>query len=129
MKIVDENIQFDMPEKKRKASNSAGNVFLGVILILVGIVWLFNNLSIITPRTFSLLFSWPMLMVVIGGYLLAVKKWIAGALITIVGAIFFITSAFNVHLSFSKVVLPVIIILIGVAVIVSTKEIKGKNKK
>ena len=56
------------------------NLFLGVTLIVVGVLWMMNNLELLSDSLFDVVFSWQMLLVLIGGYLLALRKWLAGGI-------------------------------------------------
>ena len=102
-----------------KPSNNRGYIFLGVLLIAIGALWLFHNFGIIKPRVFDILFSWQMLMVVIGGYLLAVKQYAPGAIVGGLGLVFLLVDAFDIPISFTKVVLPAIVIAIGISMLIS----------
>lgn len=57
------------------------NLFLGVTLIVVGVLWMMNNLELLSDSLFDVVFSWQMLLVLIGGYLLALRKWLAGGIV------------------------------------------------
>lgn len=61
------------------------NLFLGVTLIVVGVLWMMNNLELLSDSLFDVVFSWQMLLVLIGGYLLALRKWLAGGIVAAVG--------------------------------------------
>lgn len=109
------------PEKRSvpEGTGKGGYVFLGVALILVGLLWLLNNFGFIGPRLFDVVFSWQMLMVVIGGYLLSVKRYPAGAIVGGLGLLFLIVHAFDVHIDFIKVILPSIMIAVGISLLIT----------
>ena len=44
------------------------NLFLGVTLIVVGVLWMMNNLELLSDSLFDVVFSWQMLLVLIGGF-------------------------------------------------------------
>lgn len=123
MEILNEN---HIPQGNHRGSSNCckdpkrcGNIYLGVMLIATGLLWLFHNIGFIGSGVFNIIFSWEVLMIVLGGYMLAIRRYTMGAIIGGVGLLFLITSAFNIHISFSKVVLPIIIIAIGISLIVS----------
>lgn len=118
MEIIDGN---GLPEQpaKRKETTFAGNIYLGVIMIAIGLLWLLYNFHWITYGLFRFIFSWPMLLVAVGGYLLAVRRRSAGYIIGGLGALFLILNNINITLPWGKIVLPILIVVAGVAVILS----------
>ena len=97
----------------------AHRIYLGSALVGVGIIWMLYNFDVIGYRFFDVFFSWQMLLVVIGGYLLAVKKWGVGAITALAGAFFVATDLLGVHIPFNKVVLPGLCIMAGLAVLLA----------
>lgn len=95
----------------------AGTTYAGCALIAAGLAWLLYNTGVIDPRAFDILFSWQVLMIVAGGYLLAVRAWIAGGVVSGMGALLLAADLFNLHISFSKIVLPLLLVSIGVAML------------
>ena len=119
MDILNDN-GIPQPQKPQKRDTTwGGNLYLGVILILVGVVWLFYNFDMISYRFFDILFSWQMLVVVIGGYLIAVKRYSAGIIIGALGVLFVLMDAFDIHISVSKIVLPAVVIAIGISLLIT----------
>lgn len=113
-----------LPEQPRKIKETAvaGNIYLGVVLIAIGFIWLSYNMGWISYGLFSTLFSWQMLIAAMGGYLLSLRRWSAGLIIGGLGIALVIVDAFDISLSFSKIVLPLIIIAAGIALILSRLE-------
>lgn len=110
-------------EKTRKCGAwKEKNIYLGVVLILVGIVWLLDNFNLIDSRFFDVVFSWQMLLVVIGGYLLSTRNWAAGGTVMLIGVCFLLTDIFNVCLPIGKLILPLIFIAGGVSLVLSRKR-------
>ena len=60
-----------------------------------------------------------MLLVATGGFLLALRRWGAGLLTGGLGILFMAMDVLNIHLSFSKIVLPVLLMAAGIALIIS----------
>lgn len=118
MEIIDGNRLPEQPAK-RKDTSLAGNIYLGIILIAIGLLWLAYNFHWINYGVFGFIFSWPMLLVAIGGYLLAVRRRNAGLIIGGLGAVFLILQNINISLSFGKIVLPIVIMAAGIALILS----------
>lgn len=53
-------------------------IYFGVLLILAGTVWLLHAFGIISHHTFDVLFSWQMVIILIGLYLLALRQLYVG---------------------------------------------------
>ncbi|MDR2937090.1 MAG: DUF5668 domain-containing protein [Rikenellaceae bacterium] len=98
---------------------SSRNIFLGGILILVGVVWLLKNFDVISYRVYDVFFSWEMLLTVIGLYLLTLHRWVAGGIVTVVGAGFLVTNVFGVDIPFEKVIFPLVFVTAGLGVLFS----------
>lgn len=95
--------------------------YLGCVFIAAGLLWLLNNLDILGEKAFSMIFSWQTLLVLIGGYLLAVKARVAGWILIGIGAFFMVTQWLHIDLPVNKIVLPILIIVLGVTFLVRRK--------
>ena len=80
MEVINDSRLPEQPHRKGE-TNIAGNIYLGIILVAIGVIWLFYNTGWIGYGLFNALFSWQMLLVAAGGYLLAVRRWSAGVII------------------------------------------------
>ena len=84
-----EIIENDKPGRNRTVEIiRPRNLFIGIILILAGILWLLNNFGLLSNSAFELIFSWHMLVVLIGTYLLSLSRWIPGSIVTAIGMLF-----------------------------------------
>lgn len=119
MEILHEDRSPSEGPAARRADLPAGKIYLGAVLALAGVVWLASNLHWIGFGTFRAIFSWRMLLVVIGGYLLALRQWSAGAIIGCVGIFFVVTDWLGVVFPFGKIVLPIAVIAVGIALMLS----------
>ena len=123
MEILNENPAPQQRHKqgypKKSDPSTTGNIYLGVILILAGLLWLSYNFRWISYGVFDVIFSWQMLLTLIGGYLLAIRKWTAGIIVGGIGMLFLMIEVLDIHVSLSKVILPVIIMAIGIGLIIS----------
>jgi len=118
MEVINDSRPPQRPQK-RKEGNLAGNIYLGGILVAIGLIWLLYNIGWIGYGLFHALFSWQMLLVATGGFLLALRRWGAGLLTGGLGILFMAMDVLNIHLSFSKIVLPVLLMAAGIALIIS----------
>lgn len=122
MEVIDERQIPKQQEKRRAEITLVGRVYLGGLLIVTGLLWLLRNMDLISYTTFATLFSWQMLLVVVGGYLLVVRRWTSGLIIGGLGVLFLFFDLFGVNLSFSSIILPILIIATGIALILSRFE-------
>jgi uncharacterized membrane protein YidH (DUF202 family) len=114
MEIID-----NQKRNTTKGSALPQRVYLGVVLILIGVVWMLYNFDAVGYRFFDLFFSWQMLLVAVGGYFLALKRWAVGTIVAGVGVFFVATDFLGLHIPFDKVALPVIVIAAGLVVLLS----------
>ena len=97
-------------------------IYLGAVLIAVGVVWILYNFDVIGHRFFDLFFSWQMLLAAVGGYFLALRKWAAGGILMFIGAFFVIASLLDICIPFEKIALLVIFIAAGLVLLLSWKK-------
>ena len=96
----------------QKTNNRA---VLGIILILVGAVLIAGNLSILPHAIPSWVFSWRMLLIVIGLLLLATKQNKGpGIVLILIGGFFIADQIFDNYYNLHRVFWPSLIILVGV---------------
>lgn len=105
-------------EKCCRDENSMGrNIYFGAILISLGTVWLLNNFDVVNKAFFDAIFSWQMLITIIGGYILSLRNWVSGGIVTGVGIILFGTRIMGIDIPMEKLFIPLIFIAAGVAII------------
>jgi len=123
-----------MSEKANKNSN----IILAVILIVIGGLWLLRQLGIYIdlPRIhlqdlffpirnlfrdfWHFVFSWQIILIVIGLILLAGKRSTGGLVLIIIGGLFLLPEIFYIPGFTAALILPVVLIGVGVALIVKT---------
>ncbi len=110
-----------LPEPPYRKDASIRRSYLGIVLILAGVVWLLYNFDRLEYRIFDMFFSWQTLMIVLGGYLLAIRKWIGGGIVLALGVVFLLTDFFGIHIPIGKVVLPVLVIAAGISVLLTRR--------
>lgn len=117
MEVLNEEIvgESTSPEK-HPLSRSVYN-FAGALMIVCGLVWLGSNYNILSPRFIDAILSWQMLMVAIGVWLLCARNYISGGVVTALGAVLVVVDYFNIHISFERLVLPLLLVVAGVAMI------------
>ena len=104
-------------EKKKEVSDVRlmAYRFGGVAMILLGLLWLCYNNSLLPTVVYDIVFSWQMGVMVAGGWLLATKNWLSGGIVVGIGAFCMLIDVFNIHISFTELVLPLALVGAGVA--------------
>ena len=115
-------------EKENSANSS--KLTLAVILIVVGIIWLFGLLNIhlhlgelfrplwaVFGKIGHLVFSWPMILILIGLILLAGNRS-SGWILIILGGIFMLPRIFLIPHFPVSIIFPLALILVGGALII-----------
>jgi len=112
MEIIEKN-KFDITRPR--------NIFIGVMLIIAGVVWLLINFDYINEQLLNIITSWSVLLILIGAYLIALRKWLWGSVIFLHGVMFLIAEIMQIHIPYGKIIAPATIILLGLALIVRRK--------
>lgn len=100
--------------------NSSQNSTLGVglLIILIGLSLLLRQMNVFTPRVEGILFSWQMLLIVIGLFILFfVENKTTGFILLIVGGFFILPEIYSLPYNFLKNFWPLLLILVGVFVL------------
>ena len=108
--------------RRKKSITEARNLYVGLVLITIGTVWMLHNFGTIGHHLFDTLFSWPVLTILLGGYLLVMRRWAAGSVVIVLGALFAWSDWFGIHLPINKIALPSIVIAIGLIFLLSPKK-------
>ncbi|HPT31615.1 MAG TPA: hypothetical protein PLW67_07220, partial [Prolixibacteraceae bacterium] len=111
-------------------TENGSKITLAVILIVVGIIWLFGQLGIqlhlaeffqpfgmIFGKIGHLVFSWPMILILIGLILLAGNRN-GGWILIILGGIFLLPRIFLIPSFPVSIIFPLLLILAGGALII-----------
>ncbi len=115
MNIIDSN----PPTPKRIEPR---NLYIGLLLIAIGSAWIAHNVGWMGRRTFDIIFSWQMLMVEIGGFLLVVRRWLPGILLTVAGGLLLLSDFFNWEIPIWQNIGPLAVIVLGIAFLVQKKR-------
>ncbi len=99
--------------------NRTGKLIVGILLTLFGIVLLLNNIGLLSPFAKSVIFSWQMLLIVIGILNFAAhKRSVFGLLLILIGVFFLIPHFIHVPFNFTQLFWPIILIILGVYIII-----------
>ena len=100
-------------------NNKSTALWGGAALFVCGALWLCHNYNLLPPHFFSYLFSWQTLVIVCGLWFLAIKEYAWGSIVTVVGTIFLLIDIFGIYISFTRLVLPILLMAAGVAIVVA----------
>ena len=118
-----EIIENDKPGRNRTVEIiRPRNLFIGIILILAGILWLLNNFGLLSDSAFELIFSWHMLVVLIGTYLLSLSRWIPGGIVTAIGILLLLVDRLCLDIPFEKIIFPLLFIFAGIFLILNRRN-------
>ncbi len=111
METIDENNRMMRPRHQLKTT------FVGIIIVIFGLLYMLRNMYLINEDTWRLIFSWPMLLVAIGVVNIGDRKYSWGLLLITVGVLFLADRFYPYQLM--RTYWPVIIILVGLSLIFS----------
>ncbi len=130
MEIINDNRMpednFRNRDRRERDVAMGGHIYLGIMLVLVGVLWLFYNFGWVGYRVWDFLISWQMLLIAIGGYLLAIRKWTAGIIVGALGVLFVLVDMLDVYVNVWKIALPSVIIVLGISLLVS--KLKDRDR-
>ena len=97
---------------------SSTRVFVGVILILLGGLFLLDNLDLIYIDLPGILFSFPMLLIILGAIIIInSRKKIFGSILFVLGLFLMLPRIFPwIHFN-ASIVFPIIVILLGIFIL------------
>lgn len=103
-------------------SNFGVRIFIGLLMILFGVSFLFNQFGI----SFPLSKFWPIILIALGGFMIYQKRSAAGIILSAIGLVF-LGSAFFSFNAFS-LFWPLLIIGVGVALLFKPNFFSGMNE-
>ena len=110
-----EIIENDKPGRNRTVEIiRPRNLFIGIILILAGILWLLNNFGLLSDSAFELIFSWHMLVVL--------SRWIPGSIVTAIGILLLLVDRLCLDIPFEKIIFPLLFIFAGIFFILNRRN-------
>jgi predicted membrane protein len=125
MILLDDN---DNPVSTRRERKPDKRLGVGIVFVFLGALFLFNNIGLIPHMLKSYLFSWQMIVIVVGLFMLSGNKNQKPGLILIAIGVFFTLPGF---LGFERIRLgqlwPVIFVAIGAYILVRHKNQMGKQ--
>jgi predicted membrane protein len=115
----------DKMNRKPHCSKNDGLPFMGIFLIVLGVVFLLDRIGIIPHEYRKYLFSWQSLLIFVG--LISLFKSHArfpGLILILIGSGFMIPSLFDLPFNVTRLVFPVVLILVGIALVFKARNLK-----
>jgi predicted membrane protein len=101
-----------------KRPRGGNNSVFGILLILFGGALILNNLDFFPNDLERIIFSWPMLLIVIGSlFTFAKNDRSTGLTLIAIGAVFMMPRVFDWHYDLYRFFWPVILVVLGVMLI------------
>jgi predicted membrane protein len=107
----------------RSSGMSGTRIFVGIILILLGGLFLLDNLDLIYFDIPRIIFSFPMLLIIFGAIIIInSRKKVFGSLLFALGLFLMLPRVFSwIHFN-ASIVFPIIIILLGIFIITRRRD-------
>lgn len=97
-------------------------MLMGLLIVLFGVLYMMNNLGLVDPTLWRVIFSWPMLLVAIGLVNLADRKPTVGLIFIAIGGAFLLNRYYDLPFNLFTFFWPVMIIIIGIVLILSNSN-------
>lgn len=101
--------------------------WFGVIIILIGLALLLDNLDVLDFRIPGYLFSWKVILILIGAAMMASGRK-GGIVLIIIGGLFLLPDIFHIPEDFIRDWWPVLLIILGVIVILRKNDPPSKSE-
>lgn len=122
---MDENSEL-RNQNKRKSGN-AETLVIGILIIGVGLLYMLRNMGMIRLDIWHIVFSWPMLLLVVGLINFVKKQYVWGGILLVLGLLFLQgrITGYDIFSTFW----PVVVILVGFAIIFSNTSLFKSRRK
>ena len=109
-------------------SRNITRAILGLIVLVVGILFLMDNFNILDFPVRHYILSWKTLLIVIGIAMLASGKKNTGGIVLIgLGIIFWLPSIFEYQFTIKQIFWPSVLIIIGFIMLSKVRDLNGKQ--
>ena len=110
------------------ADKSDRRSLLGVLLLLVGAVLILNNFNVIPFHIPYYVFSWKMILIVIGLFLILIKgKNSEGFVLISIGGVFLAMDIFNISFRDVGGFWPIVLVLVGIGLLIRNASSSGST--
>lgn len=128
-----ENEERSREHSRKRNNNTSSAVTVGIILVLIGCVFILSNIGLLSWEWKHFLISWQMLLIVIGVICLSNRNVAAGVILVLIGG-FFITPKLTMVLpgiginhNFIDNFWPILICFGGLALILSSRNRRDRR--
>lgn len=91
---------------------------VGLLIILIGLAFLLRQMDVFTPRVENILFSWQMLLILIGSFFLVFSdNKTTGFILILIGGFFILPEIYVLPYNFRRTFWPVLLILLGIFIL------------
>lgn len=100
-----------------------GRFVVGLVILITGLLFLFNNFNLLPPKLDYYIFSWKTLLIAIGVLNLVFShNRTAGFILITVGVVFWIPDIFALSVSAGRFIWPLAIVAVGIFLILNPRE-------
>ena len=103
--------------------------YLGVVLIVVGVILILQRLNLIPWDLADLLISWQMLLIAIGLFLIIGGNRVGGLILVAIGGFFILPEFVHVPHEFRRIYWPLVLVIIGAALLFRHKGCNRQIKE
>ena len=105
-------------KKHNPNENSKKHLIGGIIVLTIGVLFLFKNFDILSPELRYYLFSWKTLLIGIGVLnLLLSNNRVGGIILIAIGTFFWLPDVFDLSVRAGQLFWPVVLIIIGASLL------------
>jgi len=105
-----------------------GRAIFGIVLVLFGLAMMAKSFDLVSPEVEHVLFSWPMLLAVLGViFLITGNRNTTGIVLLLLGVIFLLPRFLDIPYSFHDIFWPVIFIVVGILILVKAFAHSGRK--
>jgi len=105
-----------------------GRAIFGIILVLFGLAMMAKSFDLVSPEVEYVLFSWPMLLVVLGViFLITGNRNTTGIVLFLIGTVFLLPRFLDIPYSFHDIFWPVVFIAVGILILIKAFAHSGRK--
>lgn len=110
--------------------NRSRTLFFAVIVIVAGVLLLLRGIDLIPWEVSRVIISWQMLLIVIGGFnIFSSQHKTSGYILLAIGGFFMLNKFHYFHFNFWQVAWPLILIIVGVAILINYNKRRDDGYK
>jgi predicted membrane protein len=116
-------------KNRNHRQDSNGRVIAGIIIVVAGLLFMFNNMNVLSPELRYYIFSWKTLLIGIGALnLLFSHNRTGGFIMLTVGLVFWIPDIIHVPMHMSRFIWPLAIIAVGLFLLFNSRDSKYNGR-